>query len=100
MSVLIDSSNCGQLRFMQLDRRDIHNRSIHEHWFVSFPWLQLDTTNNLFTCKICQQGQVRTSPYFLGISALHVKKSNFVTHESSVLHKEAWEIVEAETSQK
>ena len=79
---------------MQLQRRGIDNRSIHEHWFVSFPWLQLDTTKCIFTCKTCQQADVTGSPYFNGTPAQNPKKSNFEAHESSLAHKEAWTILE------
>lgn len=84
----IDSTNCSLIRRLPLDRRGSENRSIHERWFLDFPWLVYHVTHNEFYCHICREGKADTQ-YASGVPAKCPKKSNFMNHEKTAPHREA-----------
>ena len=69
-------------------KRSFDNRSIQSYWFHEFPWLLLDTTQNLFYCRYCMETS-NVSVFAKGRPTIKPKKDYFVKHEQTEVHREA-----------
>ncbi|KAI0211542.1 hypothetical protein LSAT2_003645 [Lamellibrachia satsuma] len=72
------------LKSREQDRR----RQVKDHWFVQFPWLQLDHEKSLFFCRWCLAAN-RINTMTRGKSTQMPKKHYFQQHELHSEHQSA-----------